>query len=241
MVSPPTLYMVGGFVRDELLGLSSKDIDFAVEADSYSHMKWWLEEAQFEIFLEEPAFYTIRARFPKLPWEFADRDMGAKTCDFVLCRQDGRYSDGRRPDSVRQGTIFDDLARRDFTVNAIALGRDGTYVDPHNGRIDLADGVLRAVGDPWDRLREDALRALRAIRFKVTKNMEWDGALRRAMYHRHLPDLLASVSAERRREELRRAFRFDTERTFDVLADMSRPFRSAVFRDGLWLEPTLRQ
>lgn len=236
----PTLYMVGGFVRDELLEIKSKDVDFAVEAESYGHMKNWLERQGFEIFLEEPDYFTIRARFPRVPWEFAKRDMGSQTCDFVLCRKESRYSDGRRPDAVEQGTILDDLSRRDFTVNAMAITEAGEYLDPFGGRNDLNYGILRAVGDPWDRLREDALRALRAIRFQVTKDLKPDNLLRRAMSRRDLPALLASVSADRRRGELQRAFRHNTERTFSILATMPPSFRTAIFADGLWLDPTLR-
>lgn len=239
-VSAPTLYMVGGYVRDEILGVKSKDVDFAVEAESYDHMKTWLKQAGFEIFLEEPDYFTIRARFPRVAWEFAGRDMGAQTCDFVLCRKESRYSDGRRPDAVEKGTILDDLSRRDFTVNAMAITEEGQYLDPFGGRNDLNYGILRAVGDPWDRLQEDALRALRAIRFQVTKNLKPDDFLRRALARRALPPLLASVSADRRRSELRLTFRHNTERTFSILATMSPAFRAAIFADGLWLDPTLR-
>lgn len=236
----PTLYMVGGYVRDELLEIKSKDVDFAVEAESYDHMKGWLEQTGFEIFLEEPDYFTIRARFPRVPWEFAERDMGSQTCDFVLCRKESRYSDGRRPDVVEKGTILDDLSRRDFTVNAMAITEAGEYIDHFGGREDLKNGVLRAVGDPWDRLQEDALRALRAIRFQITKDLKPDDHLRRALAKRSLPALLASVSADRRRSELRLAFRHNTERTFSILAAMPPSFRAAIFADGLWLDPTLR-
>jgi len=103
------LFEVGGHVRDGLLGIKSKDIDMAVEAPSWEAMREFVKHNTKKIFLEKEEFLTIRAMghdgLPK---------------DFVLCRKDGAYSDGRRPDTVEAGTIFDDLARRDFTVNAIA-------------------------------------------------------------------------------------------------------------------------
>src|SRR5687768_7510936 len=113
-------FQVGGSVRDELLGKQSKDIDYAVEAPSYGAMREAIVERGGEIFQENEAFLTVRAKVPTL---------GA--CDYVLCRKDGTYDkDGRRPDFVEVGSLADDLARRDFTVNAMAKAEDGTLVDP---------------------------------------------------------------------------------------------------------------
>ena len=108
------IYQVGGSLRDECLGRPCKDFDFSVEAPSYEAMREHLVQDGYTIFLEKPEYLTIRARFPKgHPQE--------RVCaDFVLCRKDGFYSDGRRPDTVEPGTIYDDLARRDFTMNAMA-------------------------------------------------------------------------------------------------------------------------
>src|SRR5687768_11467708 len=100
-------FRVGGCVRDELLGIESKDIDFAVEADSFEAMRDAVHARCSKVFLETPEFLTIRG---------LDPDIGA--VDFVLCRKDGPTKDGRRPEFVEPGTILDDLARRDFTVNA---------------------------------------------------------------------------------------------------------------------------
>ncbi len=243
---PIALYEVGGCVRDGLLGVESKDVDFTVEASSFDAMRDFLEKAGFEIFLESPEYLTIRARFPKnithpaIPTRF----QGAKqlpTSDFVLARREGVYTDGRRPDEVFAGTILDDLARRDFTVNAIARDKDGNFLDPHNGRGDLALGILRAVGNPEDRIREDALRSLRALRFSITKNLTMTEDLGEVIHSEWLPPLLASISMSRRQEEMKKMFKADTLRTLDVLADMPSSFRAAVFADGLWLEPTNKQ
>jgi len=122
-------FEVGGCLRDEFKGIPSKDVDFAVEAPSFEAMRDELIEDGFEIFEERPEFFTIRAKVPKgNPLE--DR---TRVADFVMCRKDGPSSDGRRPDFVEPGTIFDDLARRDFTVNAIARNAiTGEIIDPHS-------------------------------------------------------------------------------------------------------------
>lgn len=239
-MTTPRLYEVGGCVRDDLLGLSSKDIDFAVEVASFDAMRAFLEGEGFEIFVESPEYLTIRARAPRVPWQFGGRELAGMTADFVMCRQDGNYSDGRRPDTVTPGDIFDDLGRRDFTVNAIARTESGEFIDPWGGVADVNEGVLRAVGDAEARLREDALRALRALRFQVTKPFAADAALREALNSEWLPPLLWSVSEERKREELRRMFRADTCLTLNLLAGLPEAFRRAVFGRGLWLDPSLR-
>lgn len=234
-MSSITLYEVGGCVRDEQLGLVSKDIDYAVEAASYEVMRNALDAEGFKIFLENPEFVTLRAQFPP------HRQRGTLTADFVLCRKDGQYTDGRRPDAVLAGTLYDDLARRDFTVNAMAKSEDGTLIDPFGGRADLAAGVLRAVGNAEDRLREDALRALRAVRFSITKGFVFDSELLAALNSTWLPPLLSSVSAERRREEMLKAFKADTVATLTLLQTLPRELTEAVFADGLWLKPTLEK
>jgi tRNA nucleotidyltransferase/poly(A) polymerase len=158
-------FRVGGCVRDGFLGIKTKDIDFAVEAPSFEAMAEAVEARCTRVFVDTDGnyigqqFFTIRGIEPEL---------GA--VDFVLCRKDGPSSDGRRPDFVEPGTILDDLARRDFTVNAMALTDDGTLLDPHGGMVDLEARRLRFVGTPEDRLREDTLRAFRALRFAVTKS-----------------------------------------------------------------------
>lgn len=230
---PFPIFEVGGCVRDELLGVESKDIDFACEAGSFERMHFALTFAGFEIFLSQPEHFTIRARFPK------GDPRNPLTADFVLCRKDGAYSDGRRPDTVEPGTLLDDLARRDFTVNAMAKAEDGTLIDPHDGQGCLRAGVLRCVGRAEDRLREDALRALRAIRFMVTKHLSPDEELANALHAEWLPPLLGSVSKERQREELTKCFRRDTLLTLELLA-AHKGIQEVVFADGLWLEPTLK-
>ena len=232
------VYEVGGCVRDQLLGISTKDVDYTVEAPSFDAMRTWLESQEFKIFEDRPQYLTIRAKFPKGSDWFANRYIKGLTADFVMARKEGQYTDGRRPDVVEPGTLEDDLARRDFTVNAMAKAEDGTIIDPFNGRRDLDNKELRAVGEVEDRFREDALRALRAIRFAVTKGFTFTRSVDDALRSDWLPGLLSSVSVERRREELLKAFKADTRETLWLLSEYPE-LQEAIFADGLWLKPSL--
>lgn len=226
-MSEINFYIVGGFVRDHIKGIKSKDIDYAVEAPSYDAMREWISAQADQIFLETPEYATIRARF------------GRETADYVLCRRDGSYSDGRHPDEVFAGTIDDDLARRDFTMNAIAMRQDGSYYDPFEGIADIEAGVIRCVGRAEDRMREDYLRLMRAARFSITKRMRIDEEIQRMFDDDEFVDgLRETVSQERIREEVAKMFAFDTIASIDFFA--SHPKMSqAVFGDGsIWMKAT---
>lgn len=236
-----TLYQVGGSVRDELLGLKSKDIDFAVETGSFAELRDWLVRNEFDVFLEQEEYLTIRARFPREGFSFAGQNMGGVTADFVVCRTEAHYSDQRRPDSVDIGTIRDDLARRDFTMNAIAKRADGTLLDPYFGQDDLDAGVIRAVGRAQDRFEEDPLRMLRAVRFMITKGFEvsleiWDLLYDEAL----LSALKKSVSVERIREELHKMLKHNTHLTMQFLFTEQQQLARVLFNEtNIWLKPTL--
>ncbi len=223
------IYRVGGHVRDEILGVRSKDIDYAVEAPSYDAMVEWIR-TKGKIYLESPQFWTVRAHLEgKLP------------ADFVLCRKDGQYSDGRRPDSVSVGTLYDDLSRRDFTMNAIAVDEaSGEYIDPFNGIDDLELELIRCVGKAFDRFFEDSLRLLRAIRFKITKGFKLDREIVECLCNPELADRLANVSDERKREELQKCFAKDTVATLDVLSRYDLITKAVFGSKKLWLMPTMR-
>lgn len=225
-------FEVGGCVRDELLGVPSKDIDFAVEAESFEAMESEIKAAGLRVVLSTPEFFTVRA-----VGEFRGHKGGL---DFVLCRKDGPTADGRRPEFVEPGTLLDDLARRDFTVNAMAKAADGSLVDPFGGQSDLATKTLRFVGKASERLAEDSLRALRALRFSVTKGFSLAHSTRVALDTMDV-STLAAVSVERRREEMLKMFQHDTMASLDLLCHDMRPeFTEAVFAGGLWLMPTLK-
>lgn len=221
------IYQVGGSVRDAFLNLKTKDYDYAVEVESYKLMKETLEKEGYKIFLEKPEYMSLRAK------RLSDNEVA----DFTVCRIDGYYSDARRPDSVQVGDIYSDLARRDFTCNAIAIDQDGTYIDPYNGQEDIKRKVLVAVGDPKERIKEDALRILRAFRMIIMKGFTPDHHLEEVLKDPDLPDLLKKISVERKREEVHRMMAHDTPGTIKLLGQYPELF-PAIFTDGMWLMPT---
>lgn len=241
MTDEPILLEVGGCVRDELMGVPTNDVDFMAvfKNPSFEGLVDWLEDNGFTPFVLSPENLTVRAGVPKNTPLYNI----TKVADFVLPRKDGPSSDGRRPDFVVPGTIGEDLARRDFTVNAMARRPDGTIIDPFNGQKDLENNVLRFVGDPFERIAEDGLRVLRAFRFMVTKGFHLDLATTEALFSLDACEALGApgISIERIGMELAKMFSHDTLRTLDVLATLPRDTQSAIFRDGMRLQPTLRQ
>lgn len=254
------MYEVGGCVRDGLLGVPSKDIDFTVVledddfrmkrpgvhyqvypwADPFKIMTARLKFMGFKIFLESPEFLTVRAQFPKTGYLSARPERGGMTADFVLARKESDYTDGRRPDTVVPGTLEDDLARRDFTMNAIAKDADGNLIDPFNGQQDIEDRIIRAVGDPIDRLTEDALRAVRALRFSVTKGFSIEWSLMFAMQEESvLESVRNKISDERIQVELSKMFRFDTVASLDALGRYPL-LTEAMFSGRVSLDATLK-
>lgn len=215
-------------MRDALLGKPSKDIDFTVVADSYDAMRQAIIDKGCDIKVDKPEFVTIRA---------IDPNLGG--VDFVLARKDGTYTnDGRRPDFVEVGTLMDDLARRDFTVNAMAKDEDGNIIDPFNGREDLATKVLRCVGSTDKRMAEDSLRMLRAIRFCITKEFRLSYELANFLNKKENAQLLDKISIERVREELLKCFQHDTLCTLNVLERFSW-IKIHIFSRNIKLTPTV--
>ena len=234
------IYLVGGAVREIIRGFPEKikDWDFAVEADDFDAMRFWLEWNEFDIFVETPQYMTIRARAPK-GFEFAGIDMTGKTFDFALCRTDGEYSDGRRPDSVEVATLETDLSRRDFTMNAIAMDRSGTIIDLHGGQQDIKDGIIRLVGGV-ERLREDPLRMLRAIRFSIQLDFYMDDQIWTFLYNPNNTSLLESVDENRIRDELTKCFKLSTIETLHTLQGLY-SIQQYVFEEtDIWLMPTVK-
>ena len=183
-----------------------------------------------KIFLETPEFFTVRANVP---------DLGA--ADYVLCRKDGAYTNGRHPDSVKVGSIFDDLARRDFTVNAIARNcRTGELIDPHCGVQDIQQKIIRCVGSPSKRFAEDKLRVFRALRFCIVKDFSLESstsnAMREICFHQENFD---SVSTERVREELLKMFTANWVKSFSLLADFG--LLTLIEQRKIWFKPTVEQ
>jgi tRNA nucleotidyltransferase/poly(A) polymerase len=229
-------FIVGGFLRDRVLGIPSKDLDFTVLAPSFDAMRDALVADGFTIHTEKPEFVTIRCGVPK-GHRFREH---ARDADFVLARKDSATGDGRRPDFVEPGTLLDDLSRRDFTANAFAENAvTGEIIDPFGGVTDCLNKTLRFVGSPEQRITEDGLRVLRGFRFMVTKGFCPTGATMEALFSELATEMLAAVSVERIREELERMFAHDTLLALRVFDEVSITMRKAIFRDGLRLSATL--
>jgi len=234
-------FEVGGCVRDSILGVPTNDIDLLlVGASSFEagvdHAKVLGLNPIPGTF--KPEFATFKASVPnghKLREQ-------CKSVDFVLARKDGFHGDGRRPDSTEPGTLEDDLARRDFTVNALARDLEtGEIVDLFRGREDLRSGSLRFVGPPLERIKEDGLRVLRAFRFQVTKGLVPTGTTFHALRSRTSVEMLDKVSRERVREEMEKMFKHSTIETLQLLGTLSQGMQLAIFNNGLRISATLKQ
>lgn len=237
---------VGGAVRDKFLGLDSKDVDFVAipeDPNIFQDADWAfaalcidLKAEGFKVFLETPEFFTVRAQVP----EGHPLKERTNVADFVLARKDGPSSDGRRPDFVLPGTLMDDLERRDLTMNAMAI-LNGELIDPFGGREDLENRLIRFVGNPTERIAEDGLRVMRALRFAATKGFDIDADAWEAINSDFAAEMLMKVSVERIREELEKMFLVDTRWALRMLNDIEFEVQDAIFRDGLRLIPTLKK
>ena len=181
-----TAHLVGGAVRDLLRGVAPADLDLTTSARP---------EVVGKIFRG--------VRFVGETFGVSLVRSGESEIEVATHRTDGPYSDGRRPDFVKFATLEEDLARRDFTVNAMALDLEtGEIRDPFGGRDDLAAKRIRAVGDPRARMKEDLLRLLRAVRFAHRLGFAIEPELFAAI--RDLAPRLSEVAAERIRDEATR-------------------------------------
>jgi tRNA nucleotidyltransferase (CCA-adding enzyme) len=179
-------WIVGGCVRDLLRGKAPKDWDVATDAHPKEVKRFFPKVIDTGI-----AHGTVTVLMNHVPYEV------------TTLRGEGAYTDGRRPDAVEFVSDIDaDLARRDFTINAIAIDPvDGHVVDPFGGRDDLTRGVVRAVGDARERFAEDGLRVLRAARFSATLGFDIDEGTLAAMAEERSHTTFKKVSAERVRDE----------------------------------------
>ena len=179
-------YAVGGCVRDSLLGLAPHDWDLCTSARPEQVMALFGEEKCIPTGLQHG---TVTVK------------QGGRLYETTTFRTEGAYSDGRHPDAVCfVPDVREDLARRDFTINAMAYSAEEGLIDPFGGRDDLAAHLVRAVGEPERRFEEDALRILRLYRFAARFGFAIDPATGAAA--RALGPHLDCVSVERIQEEL---------------------------------------
>ena len=179
-------YAVGGCVRDSLLGRTPQDWDLCTSARPEQVLALFGEGQCIPTGLQHG---TVTIKY------------GGQLYETTTFRTEGSYTDGRHPDAVQfVPDVREDLARRDFTINAMAYNEAEGLVDPFGGQKDLQNGLLRAVGEPQQRFTEDALRILRLYRFAARFGFALDAATARAA--RQLAPHLDCISAERIQEEL---------------------------------------
>jgi poly(A) polymerase len=185
------LYLVGGSVRDKLLRRPSPDLDFATSATP----------PETEAILMEPWQHGTHVAIYKIGEKFGT--IGAvidgRRVEITTYRGES-YQDSRKPDVEFISSLREDLARRDFTINSMAMSVDGKIVDPFGGKSDLVGRYIRAVGSPAERFREDPLRMLRAVRFACQLGFEIERDTYAAMIRSARS--LGKISWERRAEEM---------------------------------------
>ena len=181
-------YIVGGYPRDSLLGINTKDIDICTNAKPVEIMKLFDTEAISDI-----KYGSVKVIYKNFKF------------DVTTFRKDIKYEDNRKPVKIKYiNDLKKDLLRRDFTINTICIDKDGNYVDILGARKDIDDKIIRTVGNPKNRLKEDALRILRAVRFASI--LDFDIEDKTKNYIVKYGYLLKSLSGSRKKEELNKLF-----------------------------------
>lgn len=182
------VFLVGGCVRDIFLNRKPKDYDFASSARPQDMIKIF-NENNIKTYPTGIDYGTITVL------------ISGDSFEITTFRSDGDYSDGRRPSVVEfSRSIDEDLKRRDFTMNALALNPKSGVIDNHNGIQDLQNGIIKAVGNAEKRLKEDFLRAFRAVRFANQLDMDIENTVRLSIENNS--ELVKNISNERISEEL---------------------------------------
>ena len=236
-------YEVGGKVRDEILGLKSKDVDYVAvphdklleqyteATDMFKVLCDFLKEEKFEIFLITHDCYTIRAKFPK-----DHKYQGI--ADFVMARKEIGYLPNTRTPIVKPGTLFDDLERRDFCANSVAKDENDIYIDFFNGINDIKNRILRTPLDPIKSFDDDCLRIYRALRFTITKDFTMSDDIINVVKEYDYDNKMKIISSERIREELYKCFKFNTLKTILLFNEFPK-LRDYTFSiKDLWMKPT---
>ena len=214
-------YLVGGCVRDMLLGHRPHDWDICTGA---------LPEQVMALF---PG-----SRPTGLAHGTVTVVLGSRQVEVTTFRTEGGYADHRHPDRVAfVSELTEDLSRRDFTMNAIALAADGLLADPFGGVEDIREKRIRCVGEPARRFEEDALRMLRALRFSARLGFTIEINTLLAMQEK--APLAATLAAERVREELEKLLLTDAPETVHPLMEMG--LLDAYLRDRPLFSPLFRK
>ena len=180
-----SLYMVGGTVRDYLLNLPLTDMDLVTDA------------LPSEVVTFLPTVDQTFIKFGSLKY----KDKNNIKFDITTLRKEGDYSDNRHPNQIEfVKDLKEDYPRRDFTINALYMDENLNVIDYVNGQEDLNKRLLKMVGDPETRIKEDPLRILRAIRFHLMHHLKIDEKLLEAMHHNF--SLLNKVTDAKIRSEL---------------------------------------
>ena len=183
-----TSYVVGGCVRDSILGREPHDWDICTPALACELLVWF-EEKGYKVISTGLQYGTITVH------------LNGNNYEITTFRRDGKYSDGRHPDTVEfTSDLIYDLERRDFTINAMAYNSEEGLIDPFNGCQDIQNRTIRCVEDPNERFMEDGLRILRALRFAVQLNFAIDSLTEEAMFNNK--ELINGLSMERINSEL---------------------------------------
>jgi len=183
-------YIVGGCVRDFLREKEPEDWDITTSARPKEIQKI------FPRSFYENKFLTVTV-------QTGSRDPKTKELEITTYRSETKYTDKRHPDQIKFAkTLKEDLARRDFTVNALAMDISGKIIDPFAGQKDLKNKIIRTVGKPEERFSEDALRMMRAVRFTTTLNSGWEVEANTAKAIKKNAFWLQAISKERIKEEL---------------------------------------
>lgn len=184
-------WIVGGWIRDQVLGINTGDVDIATNL---------LPKEVLEIF---PHSIMVGEKFGTVKVRNSSK---SKEVEVTTLRSDGIYVDGRRPENVKFGVdIEEDISRRDFTINAMALDEHDNLIDKFGGISDLDNNVLRCVGNADERIKEDSLRIMRAFRFiglKKNQMMAFDSELKNGIINN--VGMINNVSKERINQELKK-------------------------------------
>lgn len=187
-------YVIGGFVRDKLLGKSSYDVDIATDATPQDLVKIFSDK-------EFKDFKYGNISFKDKKYSF----------DITTFRKDYSYVSKRKPSKIDYvKTLEEDIVRRDFTINAIAMDKDCNIIDLVGGRADLKKKVLRTILDSDTKIKEDALRILRAVRFSTVLGFRLDDKLKKSIISNK--DILKDLSFSRKKEELDKIFNSPNKR-----------------------------